>query len=334
MTSGNVFDQSQIIFGVCSWMICSVGMMVFNKLAVQAFPMECTLVALQMAFSVLVMLIFCWHSLHVGSFRDVLRWSMVVPFYTGMLLTSILALKNAPMTLVVTFRVLSPLLSLGVERFYPNPIRVNSNAMAAIVAMVMGTVLYASKMPSENWAGVEWVLLNMVFAVGDRLLQRLMLAQDQQPVDISKTGVTLLNNLEGMVPILFVAWFKGEIYEVPQVLAHLGTAGWVWIFASCVVGAGISYCGIWAQSMISATSFLVLVNANKFAIIFLEVTVLHVKSLHPVQVIGALVSVLAGVWYGAARSTLEASAKAEASGREAGDSEEADETRPLVAKKV
>ena len=36
---------------------------------------------------------------------------------------------------------------------------------------------------------------------------------------------------------------------------------------SCLVGFGISYTGIWVQSMISAASFLVLVNANKFAII-------------------------------------------------------------------
>merc|ERR1719189_332355 len=62
------------------------------------------------------MIIFCRQSLHVGSMRDLLRWCLVVPAYSGMLLTSILALKHAPMTLVVTFRALSPLLSLGIER--------------------------------------------------------------------------------------------------------------------------------------------------------------------------------------------------------------------------
>lgn len=326
-------EPLQATTGIACWMICSVGMMVFNKMAIAEFPLECALVAMQMGFSVLVMLVFCWRSLHIGSWRDVMRWSVVVPFYTGMLLTSILALKNAPMTLVVTFRVMSPLLSLFIERFYPNPIRVSTSMMASIVVMVLGTCLYASKMPRDNWTGAEWVILNMFLAVGDRLLQRLMLAQDQQPVDISKTGVTLLNNLEGMVPLLFVAWLKGEFHQVPLALTHLSATGWCWVLASCAVGAGISYCGIWAQSMISATSFLVLVNANKFVIIFLEVTVLRAKTLHALQVIGAIVSIFAGVWYGAARAGLEQQAQP-AKRDSVEEAHEANEREPLIAKKV
>merc|ERR1719469_1754518 len=64
-------------------MVCSVGMMVFNKLAVTAFPLECTLVAAQMAFTALSMVTVCWGSIHIGSFKDMMRWCMVVPFFTG-----------------------------------------------------------------------------------------------------------------------------------------------------------------------------------------------------------------------------------------------------------
>jgi len=312
--------------GVTCWMLCSVGMMVFNKLAIQVFPPECTLVAVQMSFSVVLLLIFCWRSIHIGSLKDVGRWSAVIPFYSGMLLTSILALKNAPMTLVVTFRVLSPLLSLAIERLYPNPLSINSSMMCSIVVMVMGTALYACRMPQENWVGAEWVLLNMLLSVGDRLLQRLMLAKDQRPVDISMTGVTLLNNLMGMVPLVVMAWLNGEFSKAPAAFAELNTVGWGWLLASCVVGAGISYCGIWAQSMITATSFLVLVNANKFVIIFLEVSILRVKSMAALQVVGAMVTVLSSVWYGMARSQLEEQARSR--------TEKASETHPLIAKKV
>jgi hypothetical protein len=72
------------------------------------------------------------------------------------------------------------------------------------------------------------------------------------------------------------------------------------------VGVGISYCGIWAQSLISATSFLVLVNANKFFIIFLETYVMGTKSMTPMQILGALIAVLAAAAYGEARSQAEA----------------------------
>jgi len=319
-------ENFQTIAGVSCWIICSIGMMVFNKLAIKAFPVECTLVALQMAFCVVVMVPFTWTSLHIGSFRDVLRWSMVVPFFTGMLLSSILALKFAPMTLVVTFRVLAPLASLAIERFYPNPIGVDSSMLLTIAVMICGTALYASGMPKSNWGGVGWVFLNIFFAVGDRLLQRLMLAKDQQPVDISKTAVTVLNNFEGMIPLIFVAWMKNEFHEIGPAFSNLSHEGITWVAASCVVGVGISYFGIWTQSMISATSFLVLVNANKFVIIFVEAYLMRTKTLKPVQIIGAILTILGGVAYGKAREALEH--------RAAQKKGASDETSPLVAKKV
>merc|ERR1719387_3432608 len=77
-------------------MVCSVGMLVFNKEAIRRFPLECLLVALQMLVTSLWMVGPCRRSLHFGSTRDVLRWCMVVPFFCGMLLSSILALKNVP----------------------------------------------------------------------------------------------------------------------------------------------------------------------------------------------------------------------------------------------
>ncbi|CAK0826099.1 unnamed protein product, partial [Prorocentrum cordatum] len=154
--------------------------------------------------------------------------------------------------------------------------------------------------------------------VGDRLLQRLMLSKDQNPVDISKTGITLLNNLEGMLPLLVVMGIKNEFTEIPAAVAALTTSGIVWVVLSCMVGVAISYTGIWAQSLISATSFLVLVNANKFVIIFIEAFCLKTKSLAPIQVVGAIVTILGGVLYGKAREALEAESR---------------EKVPLVAKK-
>jgi len=303
-------EHMETVLGVGSWTVCSVGMMVFNKLAIKAFPLECTLVSMQMAFCALAMVVFYGRSIHIGSFRDVLRWSMVVPFFTGMLLTSILALKSSSMTLVVTLRVLSPVVSLIIERFYPNPVGISRGILLSIGLMVFGTALYLSQLPMADIRGAQWVLLNMLFAVGDRLLQRLMLAKDQCPVDISKTGVTLLNNLEGLVPMLIAALWKGELHEAPTVMANLGAHGWAIVAASCVVGVGISYCGIWAQSLISATSFLVLVNANKFFIIFIEVFIMRTLHLHPIQAAGTILALFAGIGYGNAREAIESDEKA------------------------
>jgi len=301
---------SEVVIGVGSWIACSIGMLLFDKLAVMAMPLACTLVAMQMAFCVIAMLVFCRQSLHVGSMHDVLRWCLVVPMYAGMLLTSILALKHAPMTLVVTFRALSPLLSLLIERFYPEPIRVSPGMLASILAMLLGTGLYVSEMPSSDWTGVHWAVANIFFAVSDRLLQRLMLAKDQCPVDMSKTAITLVNNLVGALLLTLAAWLHGELGEVGSVLSSMDIWGGIAVATSCIVGVGISYTGIWAQSLISATSFLVLVNANKFVIIFIEVLAMHKAPLGPRQIIGALFTIAAAAGYGKAREQLEVQSKA------------------------
>jgi len=298
-------------FGVACWMTCSVGMLVFNKLAITAFPVECSLVALQMATAVVIVPIFGWSTMHIGSFRDVMRWCMVVPFFTGMLLSSILALKHAPMSLTITFRAISPLVALMIEQFYPHPLRISFGMLAAIGFMLSGVALYTTGLDGSDYHGIFWVFMNNFFAIGDRLLQRLMLAQDQCPVDISKTGATFLNNLLGMIPLLAVVFIKSEYDEVPGAIASLDHSGTIWVTASCLVGVGISYSGVWVQSLISATSFLVLVNANKFVIIFLETFIMHTKALTHLQILGASVTILGGILYGKARAAVEADDEAE-----------------------
>lgn len=73
-------------------------------------------------------------------------------------------------------------------------------------------------------------------------------------MDISKTGCTLINNLLGLLPILFTAYLGQEFQEVPGHLADLDSRSYLLIALSCFVGMGISYTNIWCQSMISATS--------------------------------------------------------------------------------
>lgn len=299
--------------GLGSWTLCSVGMLVFNKLAVRAFPLACTLVALQFLFTALAMVIPPWRkSIHVGSARDVLRWVVVVPFFTGRILTSVLALSQAPMTLVLTFRAVNPIFALMVERFYPKPLRVSGQMLLALLLSAVGVGVYICDMDRSSFGGTGWAVLNGALSVTDRLLQRMMLAKDQNPVDISKTGVTFLNNAIGMIPLLIAAFCTEEFPEVVPAFQDLGRVGFVWVVASCVVGTGLSYTNVWVQSLISATSFLVLVNANKFAILLLEAYAMQEKTIGRMQLLGASISILASMAYGQARDAVERTAEAEA----------------------
>merc|ERR1712137_499853 len=126
---------------------------------------------------------------------------------------------------------------------------------------------------------------------------------------MGKTAATFLNNFLGFFPLIIAALLIREDKDVPEAIHNLDTMGIIWICASCIVGAGISYTGIWAQSLISATSFLVLVNANKFFIIFLETFVMGTKQMSPTQILGATIAILAAVAYGEARKLAENESK-------------------------
>jgi len=326
-------DTMYVTAAASSFTVCSMGMMVFNKLAVNALPLACSLVALQMAFTVLVMVTVFWNTIHIGSFEDVRRWSIVVPFFVGMLLTSMFALRDAPMSLVITFRAVSPWVTLLVERFFPNPMRVGVRAMGALCLMLVFVGLYARDLNDEDkstrWA-IGWVALNSLLACAERLLQRLMLSKDQAPVDISKTGVSMLNNLLGLVPILFVGYYVGEPALLRDHLAVMTHLDMFWIFLSCVVAVGISFTAIWVQSLISATSMLVLTNSNKFIVIVLEIYAMPgARVLTGGQTVGAFGAVAATMLYSFARDyeiQEEKRAKETLKGSE--------ETAPLLPKNV
>jgi len=298
--------MAETIAAGASFCFCSVGMLLFNKFAVEAFPYECTLVAMQMLFAAAMLIIFTWSSLHIGSVRDLLRWCMVVPFFTGMLLSSILALKAAPMSLVVTLRCLSPLGAMLMERLYPNPVEINREAIISIVIMFAGGFMYVSQIEdAAHLAGIGWVFMNSTIAIVDRCLQRYLLSKDQNPVDISKTGVTLINNLLGSVPMMIAAYATGELAEVHAATSTMSKLDVFYVAMSCVIGLGISYSGVWAQSLISATSFLVMINANKFVIIAIEAFGMHTKTLTNIQLSGASITILGACFYGHARHKME-----------------------------
>jgi len=306
-SAATTVGTSDYVMGLSCWMLCSVGMMVFNSRAARAFRPSCTLVGFQMVFTICMLLVCGWGTIRIGSRWDALRWMMVAPLFMGLLLTSVLALQTAPMTLVITFRALSPLCAMLVERFfYPTPLKVSGPMLLFLALMICGCMVYTIGLDwRKGVTGIEWALLNNFLAVGDRLMQRYMLAKDQSPVDISKSGCTLLNNLFGLLPLAIAALCLQEYREVPQAIAALDAWGYTWVLLSCVVGCCISYTGVWVQSLISATSFMVLVNANKFLIIFLEVLVMKEKDITYVQVLAASITVMASVGFGKAKACAE-----------------------------
>ena len=71
---------------------------------------------IQMAFTSLVLvLVPC--GIHFGSWRDVLRWSLSIPWlFTLMLASSMLALDHASMGAIIVVRNIAPIVTMAIER--------------------------------------------------------------------------------------------------------------------------------------------------------------------------------------------------------------------------
>ena len=103
----------------------------------------------------------------------------------GMLLTSILALKTAPMSLVIVLRNTSPLGTLVIERFYPEPLRISSFMLGSIFLMIAGGVTWATCWEKiyENLMGycmnvhmrILYVIAYYIHAIQDVLMGNMLM---------------------------------------------------------------------------------------------------------------------------------------------------------------
>ena len=145
----------------------------------------------------------------------------------------------------------------------------------------------------------------------------------------------LLNNAFALIPMSALLWYFGEHTKWAK-LREVTSWDWALLFFSCVNAIGISYAGInaqvrekrssssapthkthtlthtalmfsmRAQGYVSATTFMVLSNLNKFVVVAFGMLALH-EARSWQAVIGVCMALLGGVWYAQARSAASAS---------------------------
>ena len=110
----------------------------------------------------------------------------------------------------------------------------------------------------------------------------------------------LLNNAASLVPMMALAAYFGEHTRWAR-LRDISVGDFALLLVSCVNAVGISYAGINAQGYVSATTFMVLSNLNKFVVVGFGMVVLREASSWQ-AVVGVLVALSGGVWYAKARA--------------------------------
>ena len=152
-------------------------------------------------------------------------------------------------------------------------------------------------------AGVTLMLLNLVVAMFERLYQRKLIAVE--PVDVSKTGMLLLNNLGAILPVTMLLAVPGlnetEAWRTDWPKATL--VDYVLLVVSGVCGIAIGWTAINAQQYVTATTMLVITNLNKIVVV--AVGIVFMGDPHsPLALLGISMALGGGVCYALARQNV------------------------------
>lgn len=287
-----------------SWVAMSLGMHTLNKMLVIYLNMPCLITVVQMAMAALFMTVCHGRKIQTGirQHRDqAVRWLIVPCVFSGMLISSIFTFKYMSLSVMTVVRNLAPLFALPVEVMIMAPHNrpaVTASCLGALGMMLSGAVIYGFSAPVLTGIGVGFAFMNMSLAIADRMLQRKLLAQDCQ--DLRLEVCTFINNFVGMAPSLAVSLIT---HEMSNVQPHHASAWWrvdvcLFLILSGFVGIGMCYFGLAVQRSISATSFLVLNNMSKFAVVSIGVTLFGDPIKSNTTKAGLLLSLAGSCWYG------------------------------------
>ena len=286
----------EVVRAGASWGLCSIGMTLLNKRAVQLSKAPVLVVILQMLATVALVLVSSFRTIRFD--RGWRTWAISVPpLFVLMMVTSMLALRYVTVGAFVVVRNLGPLVTLVIETTLHRPENLSFNVRTAIplVAIALGVLLYEIHDINFSPLGMLFLIANLLLACAERLLQRHLLSVNS--VQCSPPTLMLLNNGIGAFLALLVLPLMAP--KEPHALWHAlrynhGTSGY--IAATCVVGCAISYCGLWLQSLVTATSFMVLGSVTKLVVIAWGM-LFFADASGVLAVLGAMLSVGGGFAY-------------------------------------
>ena len=292
-----------------AFMVCSAGMMLVNRQVVRLFHTPLIILDIQLLFAAIVLPTLFFWALRFGSWRDVWRWvSVVTPLYAGMLGTSMIAQLYAGVGLQVAIRNLGPLIALPIESVFNEPIVADKWTWLSLLVILAGVIMYVSEVihqqdMSELVAGILLMILNLIVALFERLFQRRLIAIE--PVDVSKTGMLLLNNAGAILPVSALLLVPGQLHETDIVALHWN-AERTWdhyaaLVISCITGVAIGWTAINAQQYVTATTMLVITNLNKVVVVIIG-AVFMAEPHGALAMSGMALALSGGVFYALARN--------------------------------
>jgi drug/metabolite transporter (DMT)-like permease len=305
----DMFPENSVAYIVLvgfSFDVTSVSMHTLNKVCV-SFTQAPSIVTVAQMMVALICFMSVYHREVLQANRSqMLRWCVVPIFYSSMLISSLFGYQALSLTLVQLLRNCAPLLTMCIEQFtmpLEHRPKFTVPVVGALFMTIVGSVMYSCTLEAFSFVGLGIIILNTILAILDRVVQRRLLVEECK--DLPLQACMVINNSLGMLPTFAMAFLTHEFSLVDGNKANWTDPGIIaLLIMSGVMGLGIGIFGLMCQKAMSATSFQVLQNCSKVAVVGIGMKLFGDQVPNLVGAMGLFLSLGGSAFYGYAR-TLE-----------------------------
>jgi len=291
-----------MITSVCLYSLCSISMILLNKLVVDTYGVNFPLALIfyqNLAALLLVSVLKSLGVVHYPSFDIAVakKWLPLTVFFVVMLVSSIKSLHTMSVAIQTIIKNLAVVLTaLGDKYFFQKPV-------TPIMFVAFGLMIAGSYMGTiqDKWvtpAGLFWTILNVLTTVGYVLYMKLLVHQVSQ--EIGRYGPVFYNNLLSLPFLVIPACMTTP--DLILRLQHTPYAGDFCLVAMLLIGAVMTFASFWCMKLTSPTAYSVMGSLNKVPLALIGI-VLFGTYPTVLGLVGISVSLTGGVIYAYATST-------------------------------
>ena len=288
-------EAKGVHFWLALYLLISSTMLIVNKGVMLVLPFTNLALALQAAASVGILhLARSQGHCDFDDFNMVKgkKWTTVMLAWLFPMICNMQALKYTNVETVIIFRMLS-IVAIACGDVYWFNKTFSQRAQISMGVLVLGGLVYALNDSFFDPLGYIWSFAYFFATVLNALYIKWVFNTVPQMGNWEKT---YYNNLMGIPVLLFQALVTESIPGFFSTLLNMDLPSLIMVIVSCIMGFGISLAGTMCRDLVSATSFNVAGNVNKFLTVLLSMVMFNSYP-GAVAVLGLLMALGGGASY-------------------------------------
>ena len=265
MAGDGAFSETATALKTVFWfglfMFSSAGMVIFNKLIMQAYAYPAVLIFVQSAATVLFQLLgtraglFSMKRWQLEHFK---KWSVAALLFVMVLGSSMKALPYIAVATTIVFRNLGTCaVALGDALLFGKVF--TTQMKGALAVMVAGSLVYAMHDANYHPVGYFWISINTALWAATVLFEKWATVSTDQ----TGVGISCYQNLVCLPILVLEMASSGEVGPAAGAWAQLSGVMRGYVFLTAVMGCSLSICYMSLNKIASATAITIASNVNK-----------------------------------------------------------------------